>query len=126
MFSRHNCKLKCYCRNQFKCENDKICCPYDDVISEYQHGETHNGAEVTPTHVECGYRMGEETIINRITGGNQGWKAKTINKKNFKTTLLRTSRSIRAQRKTIILVCKFLFQIRILFTPPHFYLSIEV
>ncbi len=43
---------------------------------------------------------------------------KIINKKIFKTTRLWTNRSIRAQSKTVILVCKFLFRIRILFAPP--------
>ncbi len=43
MFSRHKCKLKCYCRNQFKCENDKICCLPEDVISEYHESSSSGG-----------------------------------------------------------------------------------
>ncbi len=43
---------------------------------------------------------------------------KNKNKKILKTTLLWTNKSIWAQRKTVILVCKFLFRIRILFAPP--------
>ncbi len=40
-----------------------------------------------------------------------------LKKKILKTTLLWTSRSVRAQMKTVILVCKFLFRIRFLFVP---------